>query len=116
MKKLVIFDFDGTLVDTITDVGICFKQALKACDFPQHPLENFGALVGGNLETVVSRMLPEDQVTEENITAVKTIYRKAYLQSEKPNTRPYEGVEALLSELKQKGCRKIGIPDLKQRL
>lgn len=103
MKKLIIFDFDGTLVDTITDVGICFNEALRKNDFPQHPLERFGSFAGGNLETVVSKMLPSDRITEENITKVKTLYRTLYLNSDKPNTKPYPGIIQLLNELKENG-------------
>lgn len=103
MRKLVIFDFDGTAVDTITDVGICFNEALRRNRLPQHPLEAFGRFAGGNLETVVSRMLPPDAVTEENITRVKTVYRQLYLNSDKPNTRPYPGIMELLQELKDAG-------------
>lgn len=105
MKKLFIFDFDGTAVDTITDVGICFNEALRLHGFPQHPLENIGSMVGGNLETVVSRMLPQDQITTDNIDAVKTTYRKLYLESSKPNTAPYPGMRALLDELKASGAK-----------
>lgn len=115
MKKLVIFDFDGTLVDTITDVGICFNQALAMCDFPQHPLERFADFAGGNLETVVSKMLPKNKVTEDNITAVKNIYRQLYLESKKINTRPYNGVTELLKELKRIGY-KIAINSNKGQL
>lgn len=105
MRRVLIFDFDGTLVDTITDVGICFNEALKECGFPQHPLERFGDFVGGNLETVVSKMLPQEQVTEENVTIVKERYRQLYLQSEKINTKPYPGILELLTELKQNGFK-----------
>lgn len=100
MKKLVILDFDGTAVDTITDVSLCFNEALRLNHFPQHPLKAFDRFVGGNLETVVSRMLPPEQVTEANITRVKTIYRELYLASSKPNTQPYPGVRELLDDLK----------------
>ena len=105
MRRVLIFDFDGTLVDTITDVGICFNEALKECGFLQHPLERFGDFVGGNLETVVSKMLPQEQVTEENVTIVKERYRQLYLQSEKINTKPYPGILELLTELKQNGFK-----------
>lgn len=103
--RLIIFDFDGTLVDTITDVGICFNQALKNCGLPQHPLERFSSFAGGNLETVVSKMLPADQVTQENIDRVKTCYRSLYLASSKPNSKPYEGMMELLQDLKKNGCK-----------
>lgn len=105
MPKLLIFDFDGTLVDTITDVGICFNLALKECGFPEHPLERFADFAGGNLETVVSKMLPPTLRTTENIDAVKTVYRQAYLRSEKPNTVPYAGMMELLYELKTEGFK-----------
>ena len=104
-KGLLIFDFDGTIVDTITDVGICFNEALRDCGLPTHPLKNFGRFAGGNLETVVSRLLPPNQVTEANITRVKTRYRELYLRSEKPNTRPYPGIWELLQSLKSEGFR-----------
>ena len=103
--KLVIFDFDGTLVDTITDVGICFNMALRESGLPEHPLENFGRFAGGNLETVVSKMLPKGQVTEDNINRVKTKYRELYLKSCKPNSKPYAGIMQLLYELKSSGCK-----------
>lgn len=102
-RKLIVFDFDGTLVDTITDVGICFNEALSFCGLPQHPLQSFGKFAGGNLETVVSKMLPQGQVTEENITRVKTRYREVYMNSKKPNTHPYPGMRELLYDLKIQG-------------
>lgn len=103
MRKLLIFDFDGTLVDTITDVGICFNQALKQNGLPQHPLSSFPKFVGGDLETVVSKMLPPGQATTENITKVKDSYRELYQKSLKPNTQPYPGVYPMLCELKKDG-------------
>lgn len=103
MKKLIIFDFDGTLVDTLTDVSLCFNEALLRNGFPQHPLKAFSGFVGGNLETVVSRMLPPDQCVEENIDRVKTCYRELYLSCSKPNTKPYPGMMDLLRNLKKNG-------------
>lgn len=104
-KKLVIFDFDGTLVDTITDVGICFNEALLRCGFPTHPIEMYTHFVGGNLETVVSRLLPRECISDENIDNVKTIYRELYLSSCKPNTKPFSGIVDLLYTLQNSGVK-----------
>lgn len=104
MRRLIIFDFDGTLADTLTDVALCFNEALRQNDFAPHPLAAFGGFVGGNLETVVSRMLPPGAATTENIDRVKLRYRALYGQSAKPNTAPYPGIPALLTRLKAAGC------------
>ena len=103
MKKLLIFDCDGTLVDTIKDVAICFNGALEHFGFPTYPIADYGRIVGGNLETIVSRLLPEDARTTENIDRVKTKYRALYSASDKPNTKPFEGIVEALDQLKAKG-------------
>lgn len=104
MRDLVIFDCDGTLVDTLYDVGLCFNEALARHGFPSYPLEEYGGFVGGNLEQIVSGLLPDDARAPENITAVKETYRELYRASPKPHTLPYEGIPQLLEELRGRGC------------
>lgn len=108
MKKLVILDFDGTLVNTLTDVAICFNRSLDEYGFPTHPIEQYKDFVGGNLETVVSRLLPSTQVNEENIDLVKNYYREIYLESPKLHSKPYPGMERFLERLADVGVR-VGI-------
>ena len=108
MKNLCIFDFDGTLVNTITDVAICFNEALRKCGFREHPIEEYKNFVGGNLETVVSKLLDEYDRTDENIEKVKSVYYEIYNSSDKVNTKPYENVMELLTNL-QKNNINIGI-------
>lgn len=99
----MIFDCDGTIVDTITDVALSFNAALKQCGFPEHPVEAYGGFVGGNLETIVTRLLPQNARNDKNVDQVKTVYRAIYSQSSKPNTQPYEGVLPMLQRLKEDG-------------
>ncbi len=105
MIRLAIFDFDGTLVDTITDVALCFNRALTACGFPTHPPSGYPRFVGGNLETVISRLLPPDYCTAADIDRVKQVYRPLYLEDAKPNTRPYPGILPLLAGMAAQGIR-----------
>lgn len=99
--KLVIFDFDGTLVDTIEDVIICFNQSLEMCGFPKLDSEYIKTLIGGDLETIVSRLLPLDCISRDNIDMVKKNYRYLYLNSLKEHSKPYDGIMELISYLKE---------------
>lgn len=100
--KLVIFDLDGTLLNTIEDVADCFNAALCENGFPERTLEDIVFLVGGDLETIVSRLLPPD-ASEGDVSKVKTSYRRLYAASSKPKTHPYNGIPELLLELKTNG-------------
>lgn len=96
---LVIFDLDGTLLDTIGDVAHCFNEALLRNGFPAWPVEEYSRLVGGDLETIVARLLPEESRDRASIDSVKGLYRKLYAESDKPQTHPYEGIPELLDGL-----------------
>ncbi|MBM6676083.1 HAD family hydrolase [Olsenella uli] len=100
--KLVIFDLDGTLLDTVEDVADCFNAALCECGFPAKSLDDIIALVGGDLETIVSKLLPLG-ASQKDVAEVKDCYRRIYAASEKPKTRPYDGIPELLGELKANG-------------
>jgi len=101
MKKLYIFDFDGTLVDTVDDVVICLNKALKAHDFPTLTSSEYVERLGGNINEIVSLVL-KDKNTPENIKAVKETYIPIYDESSKENSVPFQGIEDLLEELQEK--------------
>lgn len=66
MKKLYIFDFDGTLFDTVDDVVICLNKALKVNGFPTLTKSEYVKRLGGNIDEIVSLVL-NDQNSKENI-------------------------------------------------
>lgn len=104
MKKVCIFDFDGTLVNTITDVAICFNQTLEKFGYNSHPIELYKNFIGGNLETVIGRLLKYNQtkkVTDEDVKNIKEYYSNLYLNSKKENTKPYDGIMDLLIKLQE---------------
>ena len=77
MKKLAIFDFDGTLFDSVCDVVICFNKALKIHNLPTLTREEYLACLGGNIDEIVSLVLG-DNMSDENLKTVKDIYLKLY--------------------------------------
>lgn len=105
MIKLVIFDFDGTLVDTITDVVVCFNDTLAEFGYKGYTVEEFHRFVGGNLETIVSSMLPEESRTPDEINKVKEKYRFIYQNSDKPYSLPYNGIIDVLDTLVQNNIK-----------
>ena len=101
MKKLVIFDLDGTLIDTIIDASRCFNKTLEYFGLKTHPLEQYICLVGGNLEVIFSRKKKKKFRTSEMIAKLKNKYREVYSLDEKPNTKPFAGVLGLLKKLNE---------------
>lgn len=101
-KKLVIFDLDGTLVNTINDVCNCFNRALIECGYPGQSEAFISSLIGLPLEEIIRFLLP-DRVPREEIVRVSAVYKNIYASFEKPNTKPYPGVPDVLRELKERG-------------
>lgn len=102
MKRLAIFDFDGTLFDSIEDVLICFNEALEIHGFPELTRENLIPCLGGNIDEIVSAVLA-DNSTDENIELVKKTYLDLYNSSDKERTVPFPEAHDLLLKLQDKG-------------
>lgn len=105
MKKIIIFDLDGTLVNTITDVGVSCNYALKQLNFPQHELRYYNDFVGGNLEQFISKTLPVQDRNEKNISQVKNLYREYYMNHNMDYSKPFDGIESVVQELLNCNCK-----------
>lgn len=104
MKKLVIFDLDGTLLNTIADLARCTNYALQQTGFPQHRIEEYRFFVGNGINKLFERALPEGQKTEENILKVRKEFLPYYDMHNTDCTTPYPGMPQLLAMLQEKGC------------
>ena len=102
MKRFAIFDFDGTLFDSIDDVVICLNEALSKHGFPTLTHDEYVKRLGGNIDEIVSLVL-KDKNTAENIELVKDAYWEIYGASPKENTLPFDDVKEVLVELQEKG-------------
>ena len=66
MKKLYIFDLDGTLLDTVADLGNCCNHVLAGAGYPTHPIDAYYKFVGNGIAKLIERALPADAAIEEN--------------------------------------------------
>ena len=100
---IIIFDLDGTLLNTIDDLGYACNHALGQTGFPTHPIEAYPAKVGNGINNLIRRALPENERTEENILRVRRFFVPYYDTHNCDYTRPYDGIPQLLSALKTQG-------------
>lgn len=103
IRLIIIFDLDGTLLNTIDDLGYACNYALAKMGYPTHPIESYPAKVGNGINNLIRRALPETQRTEANILRVREYFVPFYNEHNCDYTRPYKGVPELLAKLKTEG-------------
>ena len=99
----IIFDLDGTLINTIDDLGHACNHALEACGFPTHPIEEYPRLVGNGVNKLIERALPEGEKTEETVLRVREFFVPYYDAHNCDYTHPYDGIPELLATLLSQG-------------
>lgn len=102
-KKLVIFDLDGTLLNTIGDIAEAVNYALQTAGFPTHEREAYRFMVGSGIMKLFERALPPEERTEENIARIREYFLPYYEAHKTDLTAPYEGIVELLTELDRRG-------------
>lgn len=105
MKKIAIFDLDGTLLNTIADLAASTNYALKQLGHPVHPVEAYPFMVGNGITKLLERALPEDCRTEEQIQEIRQIFLQHYDVHNADLSRPYPGIPELLATLQQQGVK-----------
>ena len=108
MKELVIFDLDGTLINSIKDLGAATNHALQIHGYPQHPLEAYPMYVGNGISKLIERALPENSRTDDNIALLRKDFTEYYDNHNTDFTVPYPGIPELLAELQNRG-KKIAV-------
>lgn len=103
MKKLVIFDLDGTLLNTIEDLGHAANYALEQNGFATHSMASYPFFVGNGVRRLMERVVPEDARDTETINTLLKDFKQYYDLHNTDLTRPYDGIIDLLDELKARG-------------
>lgn len=104
-KKLVVFDLDGTLLNTIDDLASSVNYALKCYGYPEHDLSEYPYFVGNGIDKLIERALPESDRNVDRVRQLRCDFQEYYDRNKAVNTRPYAGIEELLGALDDKGVR-----------
>lgn len=97
---LVIFDLDGTLLNSIADLAEAANFALEENGYPKHSPAAYPYFVGGGVARLLERVLPEDARTDENLARMNESFLNYYGEHLTTHTRPYRGIEELLRRLR----------------
>ncbi|MBU0663192.1 MAG: HAD family hydrolase [Proteobacteria bacterium] len=101
----VIFDLDGTLLDTLEDLADAANATLAQFGFPVHSTTAYRYFVGEGLMTLIERILPEKNRSQREIAACMETFMQLYGQSWDLRSRPYAGIMEMLHQLHQEGVK-----------
>lgn len=105
MTELVIFDLDGTLLNTIEDLGNACNHALAECGFPERPMPEYNSLVGRGIDNLFRGAMPPEAVSDESVARMRSIFVPYYNEHKCDRTRPYDGITGLLERVRDRGIR-----------
>lgn len=102
--RTFVFDLDGTLLNTLDDLAASVNYALQVCGMPTHSTDDVRRFVGNGIRLLMERAVPggaANALFDEAFAA----FRQHYMNHSLDATRPYDGISAMLSELRRRGCR-----------
>ncbi|MDL2231926.1 HAD family hydrolase [Porphyromonadaceae bacterium OttesenSCG-928-L07] len=103
MIKLVIFDLDGTLLNSLDDLAASANYVLKKFGYPEHEVEAYRYMVGNGISKLLERALPEDARIQSILYSVKKEFMEYYAEHKADLTKPYDGINELLQNLRHRG-------------
>jgi len=103
--KAVIFDLDGTLLDTLEDIADAANHVLARRGFPTHDTDAYRYFVGEGVNILFARVLPEEKQNEDVVAQCVKAFREVYGHYWNVRTRPYAGVPEMLDGLTARGLK-----------
>lgn len=104
MYSTYIFDLDGTLLDTLTDLAASCNYALRTHGMPEHSIDDVRRFVGNGVRKLMERAIPDGEANPD-FEATFATFREYYMHHSLDTTKPYPEIMDTLAELKARGCR-----------
>ncbi len=104
-SKLVIFDLDGTLLNTIGDLAVSCNHMLRMRGLGEHSYDDYCHFVGNGITRLVERAIPEPLRTEQYVAEARRDFLAYYIEHIDIHTVAYEGIAALLEQLQAAGVK-----------
>lgn len=102
MTKAIVFDLDGTLLDTLTDLAASTNYALRSCGMPEHSIDDVRRFVGNGVRMLMTRAVSDGE-SNPRFDEAFSVFRQHYMQHCLDTTCPYPGIMEALARLKEKG-------------
>ena len=99
IKDTIIFDLDGTLLNTLEDLHACFNKAITEYGYPRRTLDEIKSFVGNGIKKAIERALPSN-IEESELNKIVNYFRSYYEEHMLELTKPYDGIIGMLEELK----------------
>lgn len=103
MTKLVIFDLDGTLIDSVADLGYAVNYALERLGYPIHKIESYYMMIGGGVRNLALKALPDGSKTPEEVERLLAHFFDYYNNNSMTHTHSYDGIVEMLNALQSRG-------------
>lgn len=103
--RAVLFDLDGTLLDTLPDIAFAANRALERNGLPTHSLDEYRRLVGEGVQRLFEKAIPTEGRSPEVVDRCVRDFRDVYGTEWNVRTQPYAGIAELLDELTSRGVR-----------
>lgn len=103
--KAILFDLDGTLLNTLADIGDAVNRVLTRESLPAHSLPAYRHFIGDGVVMLMTRALPENKQNDETIGNLVEAFRKDYGKNWNVKTKPFEGVPGMLDALSRRRIR-----------
>jgi len=101
----LVFDLDGTLIDSLRDIAEAANSSLVEQGFPAHPIESYRRFVGDGVRVLFERALPTDRADPELITRCASGFAAHYAHGWNRHTQLYPGIAGLLDEMSRRQLR-----------